>query len=114
MARKVYLWNVRSSRWGKKCIKMVDRSGMLVRWVHRPFEGRENVCEWRMMNRSREGLEWDERKWKSEIERAVKCVGLSKWKNELERKKSLEWYKEKEAPKYVKWYEESLGGDLLF
>jgi len=43
----------------------------------------------------------------------VKCVGLSKWKNELERKKSLEWYKEKEAPKYVKWYEESLGGDLF-
>ena len=31
LAQKVYLWNVRNSKWGKKCMKMVDRSGMLVR-----------------------------------------------------------------------------------
>lgn len=114
LARKVYLWNVGSSRWWKKCIKMVDRSGLLVRWIHRPFEGRQYVYEWKVMNRSREGLEWGVNRWKSEIDRTVKCVGLSKWKNEMERKSTMEWYREKEAPMYVKWYEGSLGGDLLF
>ena len=86
LARKVYLWNVRSSRWGKKCIKMVDRSGLRVRWIHQQFEGRQYVYEWKMMDRNREGLEWGVKKWKSEIDRAVKGVGLSKWKNEMERK----------------------------
>ena len=55
-------------------MSMVDRSGMLVRCVHRLSEGRG----WKVMNRSREGLEWDVRKWKSEIDRTVKSVGLSK------------------------------------
>ena len=26
IARKVYLWNLRSSKWEKKCMDMVDRS----------------------------------------------------------------------------------------
>ena len=71
------------------------------------------MYEWKVMNRSREGLEWDVRKWKSEIDKTVKGVGLSKWKTEMERKKTLEWYREKEAPMYVKWYDGSLGGDLF-
>ena len=95
-------------------MKMVDRSSMFVRWIHQPFEGRQYIYEWRVMNRSREGLGWEVRKWKSEIDRTVRYVGLSKWKNEMERKKTLEWYREKEAPMYVKWYDGSLGGDLLF
>ena len=61
-ARKVYLWNVRSSKWEKKCMNMVYMSGMLVMWVHRFSEGRERIYEWKMINRSREGLEWDVRK----------------------------------------------------
>ena len=36
-------WNVKSSRWEKKCMNMVDRSGMLIKWVHRFSEGRESV-----------------------------------------------------------------------
>ena len=52
-------------------MNMVDRSGILVRWVHRFCEGRENIYEWKVMNRSREGLEWDVRKWKSEIDKTV-------------------------------------------
>ena len=32
----------------------------------------------------RVGAEWDVRKWKSEIEREVKCVGLTIWKNDME------------------------------
>ena len=48
------------------------------------------MYEWKEMNRSREGLEWDVRKWKSEIDKTVKDVGLSKWKTEMERKKTLE------------------------
>ena len=57
IARKVDLWNVRSSQWEKRCMNMVDRSGMLVMWVHRFSEGREKVYEWNVMNRCREGLE---------------------------------------------------------
>ena len=43
-------------------MNIVDRNGMVVRWVYRFFEGREWVYEWKVMNRSREGLEWDVRK----------------------------------------------------
>ena len=57
-------------------MNMVDRSGILVRWVHRFCEGREWVYEWKVMNRSGEGLEWDVIKWKSEIDKTVKDVGL--------------------------------------
>ena len=39
IAQKVYLWNVRSSKWEKKCMNVVDRSGMLVMWKH--MEGDE-------------------------------------------------------------------------
>ena len=59
-------------------MNMVDRSGMLVRWVHIIFEGREWEYEWKVMNRSGEGLEWDVRKWKIEIDKTVKGVGLGK------------------------------------
>ena len=48
------------------------------------------------------------------IDKTAKGVGLSKWKTEMERKKTLEWYREKELPMYVRWYDGSLGGDLLF
>ena len=67
-------------------MNMVDKSGMLVMWVHRFFEGRERVYEWKVMNRSREGLAWDVRKWKSEMDKTVKGMGLAKWKTEMERK----------------------------
>ena len=42
VARNVYFWNVRSSKWEKN---IVDRSGMLVRWVHRFSEEREWVYQ---------------------------------------------------------------------
>ena len=48
-----------------------------------------------------------------ECNRAVKCVGLSKWKTEIKQKKTREWFKEKEVPMYVNWYDGSLGGDLF-
>ena len=95
-------------------MKMEDRCGILVRWMHQTSERGENMYEWRMMLRSREGLEWDVSKWKTEIDRVIKCVGLNKWKNEMERKTTLEWYRMKEAPKYERWYDGTLGGDLLF
>ena len=52
----------RSSRWNKKCIKIKDRSVMLVKWVHRFLKGSQSVHEWKVMNRSREGFKWDVRK----------------------------------------------------
>ena len=45
IARKVYMWNEKSSKWKKKCTIMVDRSGLLVMWVHRFSEGKERVYE---------------------------------------------------------------------
>ena len=47
LVRKVYLWNLGSSRWGKKCFKMVvNKSGMMVRWMNQPREERVNAREW--------------------------------------------------------------------
>ena len=62
------------------------------------------------------GAEWDVRKWKSEIDREVKCVGLDIWKKKgtIERKSIIEWYKEKDTLMYERWYDGSLCGDLLF
>ncbi|MPC65036.1 hypothetical protein E2C01_059160 [Portunus trituberculatus] len=51
-----------------------------------------------MVIRNGEGREWGVRKWKSEIDRVVKHVKLSDWKNKIEQKSTLEWYGEKEAP----------------
>ena len=53
IAQKVYLLDVRSSRWEKKCIKMADRSVMLVMWVEfstfwilQNSEGESCWCSW--------------------------------------------------------------------
>ena len=71
--------------------------------MHRPLEDRHNAGEWRMIDRNREEVEWDERKWKSEIDKAVKVEGLSKYNNGMERKETLKWYRE-EALKHEMWY----------
>ena len=114
IVRKVFLWNVRSSKWGKKCAKMVVKSGLITSWAFQQVEGRHLESDWSMIVRNGEGREWNVRKWRSEIDRVVKGVGLDDWRNRMEQKSTLEWYREKEAPRYVKWYEGSLGGDLLF
>ena len=67
-----------------------------------------------MSHESRERNELDVRKWEKVIDQEVKRVGLSKWRNEMERKNTLEWYKEKDTPAYERWYDGSLGSDLLF
>ena len=67
-----------------------------------------------MTDRNREGAEWDERKWKREVDIAVKADGLGEWKNRMDRNETLRWYREKGAPKNEAWYDSSLGGDLLF
>ncbi len=114
IARKVYLWNESSSSWRKRCMRMTEKSGLQVVWGMRMAGRDQNEREWVVSRGGRVGAEWDVRKWKSEIDREVKCVGLNKWKNEMGRKSTLEWYKEKAAPMYERWYDGSLGGDLLF
>lgn len=52
-------------------------------------------------NEQKQSLVWDVRKYKNETDRAGKCVRLCKWKNEMERKETVEWYKEKTGPKGV-------------
>lgn len=37
----------------------------------------------------------------------------AKWKNEMERKKTLEWCKEKVAPEHERWCGGSLDGNLF-
>ena len=114
LARKVYLWNERHSRWLKNCINMSNRCNLGIIWTYGRNEGREDEYEWRMAYENREGNELDVRKWAKVIDQEVKRVGLRKWRNEMERKSTLEWYKEKEAPAYERWYDGSLGSDLLF
>ena len=67
-ARKVFLWNVRSSRWGKKCVKMVVKNGLITSWAFQWDEGRRVESDWSMIARNGEGREWDTRKWKSVID----------------------------------------------
>ena len=80
LARKVYLWNECSSKWGKWCLKMVCRSGMGVRWMHERINERIIMSEWKMVNGNREGLEWNVKKWKTEIDKMEKHMDLRKWK----------------------------------
>lgn len=44
-----------------------------------------------MMTKVKEGLEWDVRTRKSEIDKTVNCVGVTYLRNEIESKKTLEW-----------------------
>ena len=114
LARKVYLWNIRDSKWGNNCMKMAGSSGMTPRWMERYLVGGQYRYEWKITDRNREGVDWNVKKWKCVIDRGVKEVGLRKWRDEMERKSTLEWYKNKKSPEYVTWYDGSLGGDLLF
>ena len=114
LARKVYLWNGRYSKWGKRWARMTNVSGVNIGLANRLTEDGVRVYEWLMINRNGEGSEWDVKKWKTEIDRVVKDVGLRKWRNEMEKKKTLEWYKEKKVPSYESLYDGSLGSDLLF
>lgn len=76
LVRKVFLWNVRSSRWGKKCVKMAAESGLETSWAFQRIEGRHVESDWSMVIRNGEGREWGVRKWKSEIDRGlVRCGG---------------------------------------
>ena len=114
LARKVYLWNESGSKWRKRCRRMTERNRLQVVWGIRMAGRNQDEREWIVTRGGRVGAEWDVRKWKSEIDREVKRVGLNTWKNGMERKSTMVWYKEKEAPMYESWYDGSLGGDLLF
>ena len=114
LVRKIYMWNLHGSKWVKNCMKMAGNIGMRVEWVERYPERRFNRYEWNIIDSNREGVYWDVRKWKNVIDKNVKEQGLRRWKQDMERKSTLEWYKEKESPGYVNWFEGSLGGDLLF
>ncbi|MPC20105.1 hypothetical protein E2C01_013037 [Portunus trituberculatus] len=95
LMRKVFLWNDRSSRWGKKCVKMAVKSGLETSWAFQRVEGRHVESDWSIVIRNGEGREWDVRKWKSEIDKVMKHVGLSEWKNKMEQKSTLEWYRKR-------------------
>ena len=114
LARKVYMWNIRSSRWGRRCTDLTNEIGLTVVWSSWITERGQKVYEWKMTCGKGEGPEWNVSKWKRVIEKEVKRVGLNEWKNGMEKKKTLEWYKEKKEPRYERWYDGSLGGDLLF
>ena len=114
IARKVYLWSESGSKWRKRCMRMTEKNGLQVVWAIRMAGMNQNEREWIVTRGGRVGTEWDVRKWKSEIDREVKSVGLNEWRSGMERKTTLEWYKVKEAPRYERWYDGSLGGDLLF
>ena len=82
-------------------MRMTDRNGLQVVWTMRMARVNQNEREWIVTRGGRVGTEWDVRKWKSEIDRVVKVVGLSDWKSRMEQKSTLEWYTENTCMKYV-------------
>ena len=62
LARKVYLWSERNSRWMKRCMRMVDRSNMQIIWTYGRSERRQGEYD------SGEGNELDLRKWEKVID----------------------------------------------
>ena len=65
-----------------------DRNGLQVVWGMRMAGRNQDEREWIETRGGRVGAEWDVRKWKSEIDREVKCVGLNEcmedgWSNFL-------------------------------
>ncbi|MPC65526.1 hypothetical protein E2C01_059663 [Portunus trituberculatus] len=63
--------------WRKRCMKMTERSGLQVVWGMRMAGRNQNEREWIVTRGGRVGTEWDARKWKSEIDRELKWVGLN-------------------------------------
>ena len=63
-------------------MRMTERNGLQVVWGMRMAERNQDERKWMVTRGGRVGAEWDVKKWKSEIEREVKCVGLNIWKND--------------------------------
>lgn len=111
-ARKVYMWNMRVSKWEKKCYAMVYKCSLPVRWSHQ-LPGRERG-EWLMTVGEGVGVEWDRKEWYAEINRRVKEMGLDAWRKGIIEKDTLQWYSRKKEPHYECLYDGSRGGDLMF
>ena len=84
LARQVYLWNGCKRRWAKRCMKVVEGNGLNLWWMYEMVDDRERMSEWKTLTTDREGLEWDVKKWKNEIDRVMKQVGLNRWKNDTQ------------------------------
>ena len=66
-------------------------NGLQVVWEMKMAGRNQDEREWIVTRGGRVGAEWDVRKWKSEIDREVKCVGLNIWKNgTMERQSTME------------------------
>ena len=111
-ARKMYLWNMRVSKWNRKCHALVRKCDLNEIWAY-PVHNRQGD-EWLMTVQGVSGIEWDVKEWKKEIEKRVRICGLRIWKQGMGRKDSLKLYRMKEMPKYECIYDGSRGGDLMF
>ena len=111
-ARKMYLWNMRVSKWNRKCHALVRKCDLNEIWAY-PVHNRQGD-EWLMTVQGVSGIEWDVKEWKKEIEKRVRICGLRIWKQGMGRKDSLKLYRMKETPKYECIYDGSRGGDLMF
>ena len=58
-------------------MRMTERSGLQVVWGIMMAGRNQEELEWIVTRGGRVGADWDVRKWKSEIDREVKCVGLN-------------------------------------
>ena len=96
-ARKMYLWNLRVSKWERKCHAIVQKCELHETWA-RPGNNRPRE-EWMITVQGATGIEWDVKEWKKEIDKRVKLCGLRVWKQGMEKKDSLRLYKMKEMPR---------------
>ena len=69
---------------------MVESNGLNLWWMYEMVDDRERMSECKTLTTDRERLEWDVKKWKNEIDRVMKQVGLNRWKNDMEHKTTLE------------------------
>ena len=56
LARQVYLWNGCQRRWAKRCMKMVESNGLNLWWMYEMVDDRERMSEWKITERSLNGM----------------------------------------------------------
>ena len=73
------------------------------------------VNEWRIDNENHSSFNWNQNKWKKEINQKTENYRLEKWQNEMKKKPTLKMYFDnKIKPQKEIYYDGSFGSSLLF
>ena len=109
--KRVHVWSNCWSKWSKDCWKRARKCGCRKVWN---VGLNMRVNEWRMVDESGRGQDWDMKKWKRWIDEQVKTNGVNKWRAGMRGKPTLKWYENKVCPEYECCYDGSYSSELLF